>query len=894
MVNGEATDGTRNAPVLVYGPLQPAPGASETGSPGGSSGGGASSSELRCGAIDGPADRAMYDRSIGCQVRTARELKKDEVALSVPYPAMITPDLIANSDAGRAMLKCCNGGSQSNFWGAFSVTNKLEKMQMEKFQQNNGPQLLVKILQERKKVENKLNHAAKIAEDGMGGTQNNLAPMGSISQRAPFLAFLIHQRFANEQNPPVTTSSNDQLPRGTPETFAPYARSLPSSVCVPICWKRNELALLAGCIPGMPALQKVAARTMQLSTELIALLDAGLLHRFPSIFTSGMITWDRWVWAAAVYESRVVSATTLPAWVKSNRLSPANVWESCGVMIPFLDMLNHYDIANVMWEMSSENARKADDDLQNSDDDCAPVDCLNLITQERLKKHVQIYRDYGSFNNEYFMMQYGFARMSNPFDRVRIAWALVDGVGGVVPPPGYDLPPDAEELPSSQLVFESSDAEVVKTWWTEQRIALLGKAVYNQEESISSLKKGKKINFSLSNNGKIDPMLVAVAVAATLHPDRVSEWFKKCDDAQNLNGPTMDGLTLDRHNINCVRMYLSFLFTRKLEKLLQNLDTCIKDHFNSVRIWTKATSGGLNYVGVNDAVDSPAEGENSTVVIGWQSFFDAYAYNSTMEIEERYFAMAPDSCVLTLYDGHVRSLQSSLDIMETESVFLTNLTHMLEDFGCKIDTSTVGEYKPVERSAAPPVATKTESTSNAEAKTSDEKANTAAKKEGSSNSNNKRNRRGNKSGDRPPAIKLHIGNLSYQTLPNQLFDFFTRLYGKDSVLECHIPTERETGNSRGFGFVTMPEQYAKMAIESGRSHEMDGRILKVAESNSAGSIRGTGRGGGGCRPARPGGHGGAVAAAARRIRLAARGAGPGGGRNGTRGRRPVQVRVSFA
>jgi hypothetical protein len=47
--------------------------------------------------------------------------------------------------------------------------------------------------------------------------------------------------------------------------------------------------------------------------------------------------------------------------------------------------------------------------------------------------------------------------------------------------------------------------------------------------------------------------------------------------------------------------------------------------------------------------------------------------------------------------------------------------------------------------------------------------------------------------NKPPAIKLQIGNLSYKTQPNNLYDFSTGLYGKGSVLECHIPTERGLG-----------------------------------------------------------------------------------------------------
>ena len=48
----------------------------------------------------------MHDRSIGCQVRTVRHFKKDEVALPVAASAMVTPDLVEAADAGRAVMAC--------------------------------------------------------------------------------------------------------------------------------------------------------------------------------------------------------------------------------------------------------------------------------------------------------------------------------------------------------------------------------------------------------------------------------------------------------------------------------------------------------------------------------------------------------------------------------------------------------------------------------------------------------------------------------------------------------------------------------------------------------------------------------------------------------------------
>ena len=47
--------------------------------------------------------------------------------------------------------------------------------------------------------------------------------------------------------------------------------------------------------------------------------------------------------------------------------------------------------------------------------------------------------------------------------------------------------------------------------------------------------------------------------------------------------------------------------------------------------------------------------------VGWQAFFDAHAWRSAIEVEGRSYSMAPNSCVLALYVGHVRCLRNSLD-----------------------------------------------------------------------------------------------------------------------------------------------------------------------------------------------------------------------------------------
>lgn len=907
IVNGEATDGTRGAPVLLY-EAAPMPfilddsggvsgtnnnakisaaelsgigigaigvGGGNGGNHNSGNGNSATDTEARCGDVDNHADRAIYDRSVGCQVRTVRDMKGDEIALSVPLSAMITPNLIASSDAGRAVFACCNRRNQNgqlnvtddecytdDFWNVFGPTGRLEQIQAEKIHGNSGTTLLVKILQERKKVEAALAQHVLGMNDISVRFQPHLASTGTISYRAPYLAFLIHQRFANEQNPLVVgtalvdhnaTKGRKALLDGTPSTFAPYARTLPSSVCLPTCWKRNELAILAGCIPGMPALQSVAARTVQLAYELMALVEAGLLRHYPMIFPPGMITWDRWVWAAAVYESRVIH---VPTWMKGNIDDKINndvrVWESAGVLVPFVDMLNHVDDLPVArWREQSQDVVVAEDD-----DVGEQPQRLTFHADEKTKKHNQIYRNYGAHDNDTFMLQYGFTRIGNPSDRVKIAWALVDGVGGVEPPINYEPVSsekggDDQHIPSSNRVFDSTNPIIIKAWWSEQRLALLGR-VMNNADTLESLKKGKQIRFAAMNNGNIDSMLIAVAVVATIAPKLVDEMYGKSVDSSI---PLLDGLKLDNTAQNVVRLYLSYLFAKKLGKLLQSLNSCLRDHFDLNQLWTKASSGGVTYVGrleENDGSNDVSGGESLSSAVGWNTFFDANVYTNSMEVEPgcgNYYAMAPKSCVLTLYDGHVKSLNKSLDVMATDATFYENTKRQLEYLGCVIDRTTnitagMTEVQPI---VTPTSATPSEKEMDDQIKQLDEckasqdpSSSTRNYEHGNGqvNTSNKRDRDKDKSSkidQRPPAIKLHIGNLSYKTQPNRLYDFFTGLYGKGSVLECHIPTERVTGASRGFGFVTMPDHHARTALESGRKHEMEGRILKVAESNSVGS-----------------------------------------------------------
>jgi len=91
--------------------------------------------------------------------------------------------------------------------------------------------------------------------------------------------------------------------------------------------------------------------------------------------------------------------------------------------------------------------------------------------------------------------------------------------------------------------------------------------------------------------------------------------------------------------------------------------------------------------------------------------------------------------------------------------------------------------------------------------------------------------------------KLYVGNLSWGTTEDQLKDMFA---GQGSVEDVKIITDRETGKSRGFGFVTMAsDDEAAKAITEFHGKEVGGRALMVNEAREREGGAGGGRSGGG-------------------------------------------------
>ena len=102
--------------------------------------------------------------------------------------------------------------------------------------------------------------------------------------------------------------------------------------------------------------------------------------------------------------------------------------------------------------------------------------------------------------------------------------------------------------------------------------------------------------------------------------------------------------------------------------------------------------------------------------------------------------------------------------------------------------------------------------------------------------------------------KLYVGNLSFRVTSEDLQEHFTAAGAVDSA---NVVFDRETGRSRGFGFVEMAsEDDANNAIAQFNGQEYDGRNMVVNEARPREDRRGGGGGGGRGRGGYNGGGGG--------------------------------------
>lgn len=93
--------------------------------------------------------------------------------------------------------------------------------------------------------------------------------------------------------------------------------------------------------------------------------------------------------------------------------------------------------------------------------------------------------------------------------------------------------------------------------------------------------------------------------------------------------------------------------------------------------------------------------------------------------------------------------------------------------------------------------------------------------------------------------KIYVGNLSYNVGKNELQQMFG---AHGTVVSAQVITDRDTGRSKGFGFVEMgTEQEAQAAIAALNGTALDGRNMTVNEARPQEGRSGGGFGGGGVR-----------------------------------------------
>jgi RNA recognition motif-containing protein len=112
--------------------------------------------------------------------------------------------------------------------------------------------------------------------------------------------------------------------------------------------------------------------------------------------------------------------------------------------------------------------------------------------------------------------------------------------------------------------------------------------------------------------------------------------------------------------------------------------------------------------------------------------------------------------------------------------------------------------------------------------------------------------------------KLYVGNLPFSTTEDSLRDAFGQC---GTVTDVMIAVDRQTGRSRGFGFITFSsDEEANAAVSKFHGQDMDGRTIQVNEARpredrpqgggGGGGYRGGGGGGGGYRGGGGGGRSG--------------------------------------
>lgn len=131
-------------------------------------------------------------------------------------------------------------------------------------------------------------------------------------------------------------------------------------------------------------------------------------------------------------------------------------------------------------------------------------------------------------------------------------------------------------------------------------------------------------------------------------------------------------------------------------------------------------------------------------------------------------------------------------------------------------------------------------------------------------------------------MRIYVGNLPFSTTDDSLRSLFE---SHGAVTSAAVIIDRETGRSRGFGFVEMNDSDGRAAIEALNGQDLEGRALVVNEAKERAPRSGGFGGGGGGRGGYGGGGGGRGGYGGGGGGGGGRGGYGGGGRGGDRGDR---------
>ncbi|HSI20916.1 MAG TPA: RNA-binding protein [Verrucomicrobiae bacterium] len=102
-------------------------------------------------------------------------------------------------------------------------------------------------------------------------------------------------------------------------------------------------------------------------------------------------------------------------------------------------------------------------------------------------------------------------------------------------------------------------------------------------------------------------------------------------------------------------------------------------------------------------------------------------------------------------------------------------------------------------------------------------------------------------------MRLYVGGFPYETTKEELTQLFSEV---GEVIDIHLPFDRQFNRPRGFGFIEMPDDAARAAIERFHGTDFGGRSLTVNEAQPRAEQPGGGNRGGGDRGGFRGGNGG--------------------------------------